>query len=119
MKLRGQRAVAAEAVDRTVATRRHQPGPRVARCPVAGPALGGRRERLLRGVLGDVDVTAEADERRHDVGPLGAEDISDDVGEHGRYRFASGRTSTEPPMRSAGIRAAIAHATSRSGASTR
>jgi hypothetical protein len=39
------------------------------------PALGGGRERLLRGFLGEIDVTQEADEVGEDAPPLVAEDL--------------------------------------------
>jgi hypothetical protein len=47
--LRGQRAISADAVDRSVARRRHQPGARVRGGSVSRPALRGDREGLLRG----------------------------------------------------------------------
>src|SRR5918995_7330210 len=47
--LRGEGAVAADAVDRAVSRRSHQPGAGVRRRPVARPALGGDRESLLGG----------------------------------------------------------------------
>src|SRR5437588_516006 len=79
---RGERAVAADAVDRAVAGGRHQPGARVGgRRPVAGPALGGSGE---------------------DAAPLLAEDLL----QAGGYHSTMGRTSIAPPRRAAGIRAA-------------
>jgi hypothetical protein len=74
-RLRRERAVAANPVDRVVTRRRRQPRARVARQPVAGPALRGRRERLLRGFLGEIEVAEEADQRREDPSPLLAEDL--------------------------------------------
>ena len=71
--LRGQGAVAADAVDRPVARRRHQPGAGVGRGPLARPALGGDREGLLGGFLGEVEVAEEADQRSEDPAPLLAE----------------------------------------------
>jgi hypothetical protein len=53
----------------------HEPGPWVVRRPVACPALCGDGERLLRGVLGVVDVAAEPHQCGEDAGPLGAEDL--------------------------------------------
>jgi hypothetical protein len=60
-RLLGQRALAAQAIDRPVASRDRQPRARIGGRPVARPALGGRRERLLRGFLGAVEVAEEAD----------------------------------------------------------
>jgi hypothetical protein len=45
---------------------------------VARPALGGDRERLLRGFLGEVEVAEEADERSQDAPPLVAERLLED-----------------------------------------
>ena len=110
--LRGERAVAADAVDRAVARRRHQPGARVGRDAVARPALRGDREGLLRGFLGEVEVAEEADQRGEDAAPLVAEGLLED-----RYHSTIGRTSIAPPMPAAGIRAASSIAASRSSAS--
>jgi hypothetical protein len=46
--------------------------------PVARPALGGDRERLLRGLLGEVEVAEEADQGGEDAAPLLAEDLLED-----------------------------------------
>jgi hypothetical protein len=46
--------------------------------PVAWPALGGDRERLLRGFLGEVEVAEEADEGSEDAAPLLAERLLED-----------------------------------------
>jgi hypothetical protein len=73
--LLGEQPVAPQAVDRAVAGRDGQPGARVGRGAVARPALGGGRERLLRGFLGEVDVTQEADQVGDDAPPLVAEDL--------------------------------------------
>jgi hypothetical protein len=51
---------------------------RVGRHPVARPALGGDREGLLRGFLGEVEVAEEADERSEDAAPLLAERLLED-----------------------------------------
>jgi hypothetical protein len=77
-RLRRQRPLAADAVDRAVARRRDQPEARVRRDPIAWPARRGDRERLLRGFLGEVEVAEEADERREDAAPLLAEDLVED-----------------------------------------
>ena len=45
---------------------------------VARPALGGDRERLLRGLLGEVEVAEEADEGSQDAAPLVAEGLLED-----------------------------------------
>src|ERR687898_2258846 len=111
-RLRGERAVAADAVDRAVSRRSHQPGARVLRRPVARPAFGCRGEGLLGGFLGEVEVAEEADQTGEDTAPLFAEDPV----EYG-YCSLSGRTSTAPPMRAAGIRDASSIAASRSSAS--
>ena len=111
-RLLGERALAADAVDRAVARGRDEPRARVGGRAVARPALGGDRERLLRGLLGEVEVAEEADQRGEDAAPLLAEDLLED-----RYRSTSGRISIAPPMRAAGILAASSIAASRSSAS--
>ena len=45
---------------------------------VARPALGGDRERLLRGFLGEVEVAEEADQGGEDAAPLLAEGLLED-----------------------------------------
>jgi hypothetical protein len=112
--LLGERAIATQAVDRAVAGGDRQPGARVGRRAFAGPALGRDRERLLRGFLGEIEVTEEADEVGEDAAPLVPKDLLEQ-----RYLSTSGRTSIAPPIRAAGIRAAISSAASRSSASTR
>src|SRR5947207_2034900 len=112
MGLRGQRAIAADAIDGSVARRRHQPCTRVDGGSFARPALGGDGEGLLRGFLGEVEVAEEADQCSEDAPPLFAEGLLDD-----RYHSTTGRTSTAPPRRAAGIRAASSIAASRSSAS--
>ena len=54
--------VAADPVDRPVASRRDEPCDRVGGRAVARPALGGDRERLLGGLLGKLKVAEEADQ---------------------------------------------------------
>src|SRR6266540_491112 len=71
--LRGQGAVAADAVDREVARRGRQPGARVGGLTVARPALCGDREGALCGLLGEVEVAEEADQGCEDASPLVAE----------------------------------------------
>ena len=88
--------------------------PGLAGSSVARPALRGDREGLLRGFLGEVEVAEEADQGSEDVSPLVAEGLLED-----RYHSTIGRTSTAPPRRAAGIRAASSIAASRSSASNR
>jgi hypothetical protein len=110
--LRRQRAIAADAVDRAVARGRHQPCARIGGRPLAGPALGGDRERFLSGFLGEIEVAEEADQGRDDTAPLVAEDLVE-------HYPLTGRISTAPPMRAAGMRDASSIAASRSSASKR
>ncbi len=112
LRLRGERAVAPDAVDGPVARGGDEPGAWVGRRAVAGPALRGDRERLLRGFLGELEVAEEADERSEDTAPLVAEDLVE-----ARYHSMIGRTSMAPPRRAAGMRAASSIAASRSSAS--
>jgi hypothetical protein len=47
--------------------------------PVAGPALGGSRERFLSGFLGELEVAEVADQACEDAAPLVAEDLLEDL----------------------------------------
>ena len=84
----------------------------VRRIPVAGPAFGGDRERILCGFLGEVEITEEADHRRDDGAPVVSKRLVEN-----RYHSMIGRTSIAPPRRAAGICAASSMAASRSSAS--
>jgi hypothetical protein len=70
--------VAADPIDRPVASGRDEPGARVVRDPVLGPALGCDRERLLSGLLGEVEAAEEADQAGEDAAPLLPEDLVED-----------------------------------------
>jgi hypothetical protein len=72
--LRREGAVASDPVDGPIARRRRQPGARIGRLARARPSLGRDRERLLRGLLGEVEVAEEADQVGQDAAPLLAED---------------------------------------------
>jgi hypothetical protein len=72
-RLRGERAVSPDAVDRPIAGGRDEPRAGVRRQAIAPPALGRGRKRLLGGFLGEVEVTEEADQGRQDAPPLVAE----------------------------------------------
>ena len=76
--LRCERALPADAVDRPVARGGDEPGARVVGLTVAGPALGGDRERLLGGLLGEIEVAEEADHACEDAAPFVAEDVLED-----------------------------------------
>jgi hypothetical protein len=76
--LLGQRAIATDAIDRPVARGRDQPGIGAGREAFAGPALGGNRERLLGGFLGEVDIAEEADQCGEDPSPLLMEGLLED-----------------------------------------
>ena len=76
--LGGERAIAADAVDRAVAGGRDEPRARARRDAVAWPPLRGDRERLLRGLLGEIEVAEEADQGSEDTAPLIAEDLVQD-----------------------------------------
>src|SRR5215211_4331288 len=111
-RLLSEDAVAADAVDRAVSCGRHEPGSRMRGRPLARPARGGDRERLLRGFLGEVEVAEEADQAGEDTPPFLAKDPFEDP-----YPSRTGRTSTAPPILAAGIREATSIAASRSSPS--
>jgi hypothetical protein len=71
-------AVAADAVDGPVACGGHEPRARVGRRSFARPALGGNREGVLGGFLGEVEVAEEADQTGEDAAPLVPEDLLED-----------------------------------------
>jgi hypothetical protein len=56
----------------------HEPGTRVGGRAVSGPAIGGDRERVLGGLLGELEVAEEADQAGEDAAPLVAEDLLED-----------------------------------------
>src|ERR1700730_9313006 len=95
----------------SVRSRRVRSRARVLRLPFTRPALGGDGERFLGGLLGEVEVAEDADQRGEHPPPLLAEDLID-------QRCTSGRTSTAPPSRAAGTRAASSIAFVRSSASS-
>jgi hypothetical protein len=78
------------------------------------PSLSGNRKRLLGGLLSEIEVAEEANQRSENPAPLVTEDALDqDRGS------TIGRTSTDPPSRRAGIRSATAKAASTSATSNR
>ena len=83
--------------------------------PVARPALRGDRERLLDGVLGEVEVAERADQDRDRAPELFAEGLGDRVRSYSS-KTTIGRTSIAP-CRAPGIRAAMPSASSASFAS--
>jgi len=115
-QLGSEHAVAAQPVDRRVPRRGHQPRRRPGWQAVARPAPRGGREGLRDGLLGELEVAEVADDGGQDAAPLVAEDLLK-RGQDGLPMI--GRTSTEPPSRTAGMRAAISVAWSRSSASYR
>jgi hypothetical protein len=78
-ELRREGAVTAQAVDRAVLRGGDDPGTRVRRDAVAGPALRGDRERLLDGVLGEVEVAERANQDRDRAPELRPECLCDRV----------------------------------------
>src|SRR6202012_5863840 len=97
----GQRPLASDPIDRPVARSDGQPRAGVGRDAVPRPALRRDCERVLGGLLGEVEIAEETDQRGEHAPPLIAEDAIQQ-----RYPSTSGRTSTAPPKRAAGIRAA-------------
>ena len=94
-ELGGEDPFAADPVRGSVPSRPHQPGAGLRGDAVARPALGGDRERLLGGVLGEVEVAEDADQGGQDAAPLLAEDL---VERRYACQYASeGRISTAPP----------------------
>jgi hypothetical protein len=70
LRLAREGPLAADPVDRPIARRRDDPGARVARDAVPGPALGRPDEGVLNRVLGEIEVTEDAAEDRDRAGAL-------------------------------------------------
>ena len=115
--LPGPLLLAPDAVDRAVPRRRRDPGSRVVGDPVHGPAIQGDRERLLHGLLGQIEVAEHADERRHRTPGLAPEQAVDDL-RCLAHMSMRGLTSTDPPAASDGILPAASIASSRFAHST-
>jgi hypothetical protein len=73
--LLGERPLASDPIDRPVAGGDRQPSAGVGRNPFAGPTLRGDREGLLGGLLSEIEIAEEADQRGQDTPPLLAEDL--------------------------------------------
>ena len=86
-----------------------------ARGLAGGPSRGQRSAAIANaswvGLLREVEVAEEADQRCEHAAPLVAKDLVE------LYHSATGRTSTAPPIRAAGTREASSIAASRSSAS--
>ena len=115
LALLGHPAVPAEPVDGSVPGGHREPGAGIGRQPVAGPALQRDDERLLDGLLGEVEVAGEPDERRDRPSAFFAEQAVDDTLRRidAYSNSMTGRTSMDPPF-AAGILAAHSMASSRS-----
>src|SRR5262249_61640778 len=118
--------LAAQPVDRLMATDVDEPGAGVRGNAARGPLLDRRRDGVLQAFLGKLEIADEADQRREDATRPVPERRVD--GARGYARFAChgtssektriGRTSMEP-NRAEGTRSAIVMAWSRSLASIR
>ena len=70
----GEKAhVPAQAVDRLVAADIDQPGARICRDAFARPLRKRRREGILHGVFGELEIAEQADQRGHNATALMAE----------------------------------------------
>ena len=69
---------AAQGVDRPVARGDRQPSARVGRNAVTRPALRGDRERLLGGLLSEIEIAEETDQGRENTTPLIVEGLFQD-----------------------------------------
>jgi hypothetical protein len=90
-----------------------------------GPAVQCRCDRVLKGVLGEVEVTEDTDQNRQQPAVLVTEQARERLVGGGGYPAAAsaptgmtGRISTEP-VRAAGILAATSSASSSDSASIR
>ena len=98
----GERALASEAVDRAVASRRRDPRAGVPRHTATRPGAERLGERLLDGVLRQVEVAEDPDQGRDRSTLLLPEQAVDDLARIRSYDGASnsmiGRTSTDPRL---------------------
>jgi hypothetical protein len=78
-RLRRERLIAPHSVDGSVAGRCHEPRALVDRVSHARPSLGGDRERLLGGFLGEVEVAEEADHGCENRAPLVAKGLVENL----------------------------------------
>jgi hypothetical protein len=87
LELRLAGPLTAQAVDRTVAGDGEKPGRGGLGSSRLRPALDCRLERVLEGVLGELEVAERVDQRGQDSRPLLAEDLLDDgLAVQGRLR---------------------------------
>src|SRR4051794_20859153 len=124
----GESRIATHAVDRSIAARAYEPRARVVGLALAWPLFERRAERILQRLLGGVEIAEETDQRGEHAARLGAKDPLEAVCEpaaaaprHAGTAAAcctTGRTSIEPVL-AAGMRSAIAMASSRLAASIR
>ena len=80
-----QTSLAPQAIDRFVFGGLNDPGARRFRNAVSAPLVNGGRERLLRGIFGELKVAELPDESGHDAAPVRAVDCVDSkvgVGKH-------------------------------------
>src|SRR5207237_7754525 len=77
LRLARKRALPPDAVDRAISRGRAQPGTGIFGRPVARPALQSGRDRILKGVLRELEVAEDADQGCEDAAPLLAEDAFD------------------------------------------
>ena len=101
----------AQPVDRTEASRRNQPGPRAGRYAFYRPALDRRRERILKRLLGEIEVAEETNQSGQNAAGFGPVDRLDRV--YGWLNSMIGRTSMVPCF-APGIRDATCTASFRS-----
>jgi hypothetical protein len=98
-----ERTAAPDLIHGSVAGGREDPGAGILGGAFAGPASEGRRECILEGVLGELEVAEDADEDRQAATPLLPEDGLDYAGLASAGICMIGRTSTLPGGTAAGI----------------
>ena len=76
-----------EPIDRLEAAGRDEPGARVGRRPVPGPALDRGHEGVLEGLLGEVEVAQQADQGGQDLARLGPVEAVDPLAHFTVYLY--------------------------------
>src|SRR5271170_8047357 len=84
------------AVDRFVTRRADDPGSRILRYALAPPLLHGGRERLLRRILGEVEVADKMNERRNNPPEFFAVKLFQYGGSHGGDTILTHRIAAKP-----------------------
>ena len=108
----------ANSIEFLVASDGRQPCTRLVGKAISSPNIGGHDDRIVKGVLGPVDITGQANEGGQHLATLDANDLVEWIDQPISLMSMTGRTSTLP-YHAPGICAAHLSASSRSLQSSR